>query len=146
MTESPPSLYQLVYISSATAKFSQDQLMALLEHSRRKNSRAGISGILLYHDGNFMQLLEGEEATVQAVYARIIQDPRHRACMTLIQGAVKDRLFPDWTMAFRDFASAEVKAMPGYNTFLNRDRPHDTFPREPAHALSLLQTFRATIR
>ena len=146
MTESPPRLYQLVYLSSATAKFSQDELMALLEHSRQKNFIAGLSGILLYHDGNFMQLLEGEESTVKAVYELIARDPRHRGCMTLISGAITDRLFPDWTMAFRDFASAEVKAMPGYNTFLNRDGGENNFPREPAHALTLLRTFRAMMR
>jgi len=58
MNGSPPILLHLVYVSSATAKFSPADLAALLEHSRRKNSATGLSGILLYHNGDFMQLGE----------------------------------------------------------------------------------------
>ncbi|MBC7852962.1 MAG: BLUF domain-containing protein [Pirellulaceae bacterium] len=145
LDDTPQSLYQLVYVSSATTPFSPADLAALLERSRRKNSLAGLSGILLYHDGNFMQLLEGEAHTVQVVYARITQDPRHHGCLILIKGQVAERTFPDWTMGFRDFASAEVKAMPGYNDFLEHNARGDTFPTDPNRALTLLRTFRSRL-
>ena len=143
--EVTPALFQLVYVSSATNLFSQVELIALLESSRQKNARAGLSGILLYHDGNFLQLLEGPEASVRSTYERIVRDPRHQGCLVLIKGPVTDRTFPDWTMGFRDFASDEVKAMPGYNGFLIRHARGDTFPTEPNRALTLLRTFRARL-
>jgi hypothetical protein len=145
MNDSPPPLFQLVYVSSATTPFSRAELEELLTQSRRKNALAGLSGILLYHDGNFMQLLEGEEKQVRSTYAHIAKDPRHRGCMILVGGPVPERTFPDWTMGFRDLSSAEVKAMPGYNSFLNHDGRKDTFPTDPNRALSLLRIFRASL-
>ena len=143
MHDSPQTVFQLVYVSSAKTKFSQAELKALLDQSREKNARLGLSGILLYHDGNFMQLLEGEEKQVRSLYTRIAEDPRHGGFIILISGPVAERTFPDWTMAFRNMASAEVKALPGYNSFMNHDARGDTFPTNPNRALSLLRTFRA---
>lgn len=145
MNDSPQTIFQLVYVSSAKTKFSPAELTALLDQSRQKNARAGLSGILLYHDGNFMQLLEGEEQQVRSTYAHIAQDPRHHGCMILTKNQVAERTFPDWTMGFRDLASAEVKAMPGYNSFMNHDPRGDTFPTEPNRAMTLLRTFRSSL-
>ena len=145
MNASPQTIFQLVYVSSAKTKFSEAELEALLDQSRQKNTRLGLSGILLYADGNFMQLLEGEEKQVRSLYARIAGDPRHVGCMILISGPVAERTFPDWTMGFRNMASTEVKALPGYNNFMNHDARGDTFPTDPNRALSLLRTFRASL-
>ena len=145
MHDSPQTVFQLVYVSSAKTKFSQAELKALLDQSRQKNARLGLSGILLYHDGNFMQLLEGEEKEVRSLYAHIARDPRHGGCMILTSGQVAERTFPDWTMGFRDLASAEVKAMPGYNGFMNHDPRGDTCPTDPSRAMILLLSFRASL-
>lgn len=145
MNASPQTIFQLVYVSSAKTKFSEAELEALLDQSRRKNTRLGLSGILLYADGNFMQLLEGEEKQVRSMYTRIAEDPRHDGCMILISGPAAERTFPDWTMGFRNLASAEVRALPGYNSFMNHDARGDTFPTDPNRALSLLRTFRANL-
>ena len=146
MSQTPQSFLQLVYVSSATFAFSPDELMALLEHSRRKNEAAGLSGLLLYHDGNLMQLLEGEESQVRATYDRIKKDPRHFGCLLLLTHQVPERSFPDWSMGFRDFASPDLKTMPGYNSFLERQGGKDVFPTNPTHAIRLLRTFRSNLR
>lgn len=146
MPQTPHTFLQLVYASSATVLFSADELKALLEHSRRKNEAAGLSGLLLYHDGNFMQLLEGEENQVRATYDRIKKDPRHFGCLLLLTHQVTERSFPNWSMGFRDFASPEMKATPGYNSFLDRQGGKDVFPTNPTHAISLLRTFRSNLR
>jgi hypothetical protein len=142
----PTTLFQLVYVSSALVPFSPSQLTALLEKSRRNNSKAGISGLLLYHDGNFMQLLEGDESVVRGAHAKIVDDPRHTGCITLVQKRVAHRTFPDWTMGFRDLASAEVRALDGYNTFLNSCSRGQPLPADPNRALMLLQLFRDKMR
>ncbi|MES2695256.1 MAG: BLUF domain-containing protein [Verrucomicrobiota bacterium] len=146
MSDSAVPVFQLVYVSSARIIFTPPQLSALLEHSRKKNALAGLSGILLSHDGDFMQLLEGEESTVRSTYARIAEDPRHHRCQILISGSVPERTFPDWTMGFRDLASEEVKAMPGYSGFLSREAAQVSFPTAPGRAMKLLQVFRAGLR
>lgn len=53
---------------------------------RTNNERAGITGMLLYKDGNFMQLLEGEKEAVLRLHKNIIVDPRHKGFLTLLQG------------------------------------------------------------
>lgn len=142
----PHTLFQLVYVSSALVPFSRSQLMALLEKSRAKNSTAGISGLLLYHDGNFMQLLEGDESVVRAAHARIVLDPRHTGCITLIQAPVTTRTFPEWSMGYRDLSSSEVLETEGYSQFLNAGQPRQPIPADPNRAITLLQLFRSKIR
>lgn len=68
-------LLSLVYMSAADEPFDQDRLDALLEHARARNAASGLSGLLVYKDGRFMQLLEGPEAAVLETYQRIIEDP-----------------------------------------------------------------------
>jgi hypothetical protein len=112
-------MLRLLYVSSARALFSKLELSALLERSRANNESAQITGILLYKDGNFMQVLEGDEPAVTALYHRIGRDPRHFGAKILLREQVTERLFPDWSMGFRDLSDPEIHALPGYNEFMN---------------------------
>ena len=67
----------LVYVSSAVKLFSDEELVQLLEASRENNSKIGVTGMLLYKEGNFMQLIEGPEESVRSLHAKISIDPRH---------------------------------------------------------------------
>ena len=102
-------MYYLLYSSSAPKKFDDESLHELLEISRANNAKAGVSGMLLYADGNFIQYIEGEETAVRALYSRIIQDPRHRNHIVLSDGETDTRMFPDWTMGFRGLSREEVE-------------------------------------
>ena len=91
-------MLQLVYISSAKDK---PDVAAILATSRRNNARDSITG-LLYADGvRFLQALEGPEDTVEASFARIQQDGRHRAVVVLSRRSVEGREFGNWQMAHR---------------------------------------------
>ena len=79
-------MFFLIYASSAVKPFLQSELFELLEICRENNTRLGITGMLLYKDGNFMQLLEGEETPVRRLYEKIGSDSRHRGEITLLQG------------------------------------------------------------
>lgn len=61
-------MLQIVYASSATKAFSKAELVELLTQVRAKNSRLGVTGMLLYKDGNFLQVIEGEEAIIRGLY------------------------------------------------------------------------------
>jgi len=88
-------MFSLVYVSSAVTPFSSSDLAALLTKCHERNTATGITGMLLYKDGNFMQVLEGEEPAVRTVYARIGKDPRHRGLITLLEGRQERRQFPE---------------------------------------------------
>src|SRR4028119_1894045 len=116
-------MFFLVYVSSATRPFSREDLRVLLETCRKNNAELGVTGMLLYKDGNFMQVLEGDEGAVRGLYARIAADPRHGGEITLQQGFAEGRQFPDWSMGFRDLDSPEARAGRGYNECRNAPRP-----------------------
>ena len=87
------SLFQLVYTSTVRGSISKTDLIDLLKGSVQRNKRAGITGLLLYKDGSFMQALEGEEATAAALFAKISRDPRHHNVLPLIQEPIKRGIF-----------------------------------------------------
>ena len=138
-------MFSLVYVSSATLPFSAEDLRDLLATCRENNAALGVTGMLLYKDGNFMQVLEGDEKAVRGLYARIEADPRHGGEITLQQGFTERRQFPDWSMGFRDLNSTEEASTPGYSEFLNAPLTGREFPGVPSRAQKLLLSFKRTM-
>lgn len=99
---------RIVYCSQATQDVSPEDLVALLELSRRNNERVGLSGMLLYCSQSFLQVLEGESAALDRTYDRIIADSRHTNLRKLMDAEVPAPLFPDWTMGFEHVDDEEL--------------------------------------
>jgi len=135
-------MLSLVYVSSATVPFTPDELVALLKKSHEKNARLGITGMLLYKEGNFMQVLEGEEAAVRELYETIRHDPRHHDVITLLEEEVPAREFSEWSMGFVDLKTVDVRDVPGYSAFLSTPLTGDAFAENPSRCRSLLRMFR----
>ena len=135
-------MFCLVYASSATRPFSPSELTDLLALCHAHNSQLGITGMLLYKNGNFMQALEGEEQVVLNLYAKIFQDERHSGVLTLLQTTIPARQFPNWSMGFRDLDSPEVRSLPGYNKFLNVPLTGAEFSAAPTYCQKLLTIFK----
>ena len=135
-------MYLLLYVSSATNPMAKDELVGLLSRARVRNADQGITGLLLYKDGNFMQLLEGDEEAVTATYQRIELDPRHRGAIVLLKEQTEARQFPDWSMGFRDLTSPELAAQPGYSASLTAPLTAREFEAHPGRARTLLHMFR----
>ena len=96
------TVFQLIYRSQASIPFSEEDLLTLLEKCRKNNSERDVTGILLYGNGYFLQLLEGTmDAVCDLYYNHIAHDPRHQNISLLHQMPVAARLYPDWSMAFR---------------------------------------------
>ena len=112
------SLYTLVYHSKAIMDFDRYALQSLLTFARKNNEQKQITGILLYSKGYFIQALEGEEATVKTLYRQIQNDSRHIDVTTIMQQPLAERLFPDWTMGYKEIAEEELRNIPGLNKFL----------------------------
>lgn len=92
--------HQMVYVSSASAAFSRADLDDILAVSRRNNATDDVTGMLLFHDGAFLQLLEGPAGALRARYAKIERDPRHSGCLTLLSQPAEARLFAQWRMGY----------------------------------------------
>lgn len=135
-------MFFLVYVSSANTLFSPSELVDLLAQCHEQNATVGITGMLLYKDGNFMQVLEGEEEAVRALHSKISRDPRHQGLLTLAQGPLAERQFPDWSMGFRDLNAANVLTIPGYNEFLSTPLTGKEFSGDPTRCQKLLMMFK----
>jgi hypothetical protein len=100
--------YQLIYRSRATSPPTEADLQQLLNQARAHNAQAHITGLLLYRDGCYVQVLEGPEDEVRAVFVRILRDPRHTQVVTLSEGLGPARRFPEWSMALGNVAMPAV--------------------------------------
>lgn len=137
-----PDLYSIVYVSSSVRMFAEDDLKLLLTKARAKNTSLGISGMLLYKDGNFIQALEGPRHHVLEVETTITADPRHRDVMVLLRGPAAARSFADWSMGFRNISYLSPDEAPGFSTLLRSRSLPKAFREEPTQAHKLLLTFR----
>lgn len=135
-------VYSLVYVSSGSSRFSAQELGDILAVSRRNNTASDVTGILLYRDGNLMQVLEGEKPVVRALYHRIEQDSRHHGVITVWEAEEPERQFPDWSMAFRDLAEVDETSVPGFSRFLSTPLTAAAFGPQPTLVQQLLLVFK----
>lgn len=93
------SLQRLIYVSTATVEHGAAELSAVLASSVRHNRENGITGILLYGRGTFLQVLEGEPAALDETMERICADKRHHSLVVLERSGIVAREFGNWFMA-----------------------------------------------
>lgn len=139
-------LLQVVYVSSASEPWSQEELLKALAVFRERNAHRGITGMLLHHDGNFMQAIEGPLPQIEALERRIAEDPRHFGFIALLKRRIPAREFGEWSMAFKNVGGTDASTHPGWSDFLGRKKVPLNGPDVPGRALRLLHSFRDTIR
>jgi Sensors of blue-light using FAD len=93
-------LVELSYLSEAVSDMSFLGLMRLLESARTFNQNNGITGILLYDNQQFGQIIEGERASVMKAWRRIQDDKRHHRIELLEIREISERSFPEWLLRF----------------------------------------------
>lgn len=130
---------QVIYVSRATRDFSDLELQEILDVSARNNAPLGISGLLLYANRTFMQVLEGETGAVDDCLARIKHDPRHDSVNILIKTEIPAREFKQWHMGFRRLNPQDVKALPNFAPFFEAGFNPDDISSLPDAGLALMQ-------
>ena len=105
--------YQVIYSSVSSTPMQQEDLEDILERAQLNNARSGITGALVYVDGSFVQVLEGEAEAVHRLMQRICTDLRHEAVTVLQAQAVAMAVFADWRMAYVSATSAQVAQWAG---------------------------------
>ncbi len=93
-------MLQLAYTSLACKPFKQADLLKLLQQSRMFNAQKDVTGILLYKDQSFFQVIEGEDSVVQDLMASISKDYRHNTLTTLYTREISSRNFDLWSMGY----------------------------------------------
>jgi len=135
------NLVHCVYCSASTkTPLTASELECLLEECRRNNSEADITGILLYQNGSFFQVLEGEHVPVEALFNKIGTDKRHHKTKKIIFEPITTRSFAAWTMGFPKITSKELATIPGLSDFFHHGTSYTELGE--GRAKSLLAAFK----
>jgi hypothetical protein len=109
----------IVYVSTSVKLMHENQLLDILHNSRLHNAALNISGVLLYSDGMFIQVLEGKDTVIDALYARIQADQRHKNIITIIDEPIIEKSFGQWLMGFAVTDSKKTEKLLGYLRSIN---------------------------
>lgn len=90
----------LAYISDAARVYSEQEMEDLLRVCRKNNKELNVSGMLLYAENKFLQILEGNPEVVHALYEKIEQDSRHHNVTIMDTDLIEERSFDEWSMGF----------------------------------------------
>jgi hypothetical protein len=125
LTRSPlraSPLSRVIYLSSAVGVLRADELDRILLRSKAANSGSGITGLLLFHEGAFLHLVEGPAAGVASLMQKILRDRRHANLVVLEAGPCEARSFPDAPLhyvAARNLTVGEMQAFAELRTGLH---------------------------
>ncbi len=95
-------MYRIMYLSTATVKFSDEELEELLKVARRNNLKCGVTGLLIIKGRSFLQCLEGKKENVLSIFEKIKDDKRHDFIIRVIEENVEKRYFPSWSMGYKN--------------------------------------------
>ena len=134
-------LVHCIYCSaSLIGDFSRQELDRLLEQARSNNARLGITGILLYENRSFLQVLEGPRTVVEVLFDKIAVDKRHGRATRIIAEPIQERAFGEWTMGFPKLSLKELEEIPGLNDFFTRGHSFEQIGE--GRAKTLLEAFK----
>jgi len=118
-------LVHCVYCSASTnGEFNSAGLTTLLAECREKNSKVGLTGMLLYHNDTFFQVLEGDRPVVEALLEKLVKDKRHERVTKIILEAIEERAFARWTMGYSKISKEELADIPDLNDFFAQGRSY----------------------
>ena len=139
-------MLSLIYVSTSVKMMKDDELLGILKISRENNQQGDITGMLLYKGGNFMQVLEGPDDAVNAIFEKIKDDPRHKDVSVISREQIQVRQFPSWEMAFQNLDNPAIKNEPGYSQFLQDEFTANVYRENPLRAYIMLLSFRDNMR
>jgi hypothetical protein len=134
------NLSHLIYASTALRPFEACELGQILEESRVANARHDITGVLLHTPGNFFQVLEGEDTTLERLFERIQADERHTDVVRIIQEPIPRRAFGDWKMGYVEAGPPELLRIEGLEDFFAQRQPLSELGNERARKLLMAFT------
>jgi len=91
-------LVRMIYASRACEPISQELVDGILATARRHNPSNGITGVLCHSEDVFVQALEGGRDQINQLYARLLQDVRHKDVVMLCYEEIGVRQYSSWTM------------------------------------------------
>lgn len=98
--------YAICYVSNVSIDIDENEVDNILHYSQEKNKEKNITGVLLYSDGNFFQILEGEETKIKNLFSTIKEDSRHKGILTIFKKKIMKFTYDGYVS---DFVTAKTK-------------------------------------
>ncbi len=135
-------MIQVSYISSSTRPMSVEDLKSLLAECRAYNTEHGVTGMLLYYNSTFMQVLEGEEQEIESLIERIRKDERHTEVKLIDRKTIDKREYGDWSMGFKVLSGDQLSQIPEFGDVNEKDLNAMFLQKNANLVQSLMNHFR----
>ena len=135
-------MIQITYISSSARPMDQNSLEDILVKSRKNNNEVGITGMLIYHNDTFLQVLEGNEEKIDTLMSKIKKDRRHTDCRIVSKKKIQQREYGEWNMGFKLLSEKDFRTTKIIEGF-NQDNFNATFLSNNGNIVdSLMEHYR----
>jgi len=136
-------LYRIIYLSKMSVETQREDIIDLIDTSKKNNQNRGLTGMLMFSNKNFMQILEGDVLQLNRTFESIMQDNRHHEIYMLEYVRISRRLFGDWEMKL---VSLDDYVIPRTIQLQVEGSLFAPFPRDKDLALELLLNIKHKIQ
>ena len=137
----PKDFIQLLYLSNAKPELKQEELDSILQVSRKNNPSRDITGLLVFSNGVFIQVLEGPRSGVHKLFETICDDTRHQDVAILGEYNDQERIFAKWSMGFLQSTPDELTRITGSASMIGREDILSLLANDEAEAVRFLKKF-----
>lgn len=133
-------LVRLLYVSRALDPNDAEAIQSILDSARQHNIGNGITGILCYGGGIYLQAIEGGRTAINELYGHIVRDKRHKDVVLLDYQEITERRFGGWTMGMVNLTKLNTSIVLKYS-----EKPElDPYAVSGAVSLALLEELMLT--
>lgn len=136
-----PNIIHIVYVSFSRNQLSELELDELLSEIRPKNLANGVTGLLLYNDEIFIQVIEGETDTIRTLYDRLQNDNRHTNIVKILEESIDQRSFPEWSMGYQKLSKEDSKDLPGFTDVMSSNDIREALKQSSQAIVDLIVKF-----
>lgn len=137
--------YQMVYSSQATAPMSLSDLEAILVDARAGNEKRNVTGALIYIEGVFLQILEGDKQALLGLMRSIAADTRHTSVTVFHEAEVDRPMFSSWRMAYVGASPEQMAEWTGLEGTATIEGILQGMRRDPAKAGKFVEGMLKTL-
>jgi hypothetical protein len=138
-------IHQMIYSSQASAPMSISDLEEILVDARSGNEARNVTGALVYVDGVFLQILEGEKETLRRLMRSIAADTRHFSVTVFYEAEVERPMFSNWRMAYVGAQQDQVAAWAGLEGTATIEAILQGMQREPQRTSRVIENILKTL-
>jgi hypothetical protein len=137
--------YQMIYSSQANSAMTMSDLEAILIDARTGNEERNVTGVLVYVDRVFLQILEGEKETLLQLMRSIAADKRHSGVTVFYEAEVERPMFSNWRMAHIDARPDQMAAWAGLEGTARIEDIAQGIRRDPQRASRVIENILQTL-